>query len=123
MLDDNKSDTLEELDVDLTTLELKCKFFENFEKPHDFKKEKKLRLLWKEKIHEIERLTEGVKKEKDDGETKTTELFTDLEYENYDALHDITILELQLTTLEITPIQIDKIKKSILSSHFMLLQK
>ena len=70
MLDDNKSDTLEELDVDLTTLELKCKFFENFEKPHDFKTEKILRLLWKEKIHEIERLTEGVKKEKDEGETK-----------------------------------------------------
>ena len=45
MLDDNKSDTLEELDEDLTTLELKCKFFENFEKPHDFKTEKKLRLL------------------------------------------------------------------------------
>ena len=44
MLDDNISDTLEELDVDLTTLELKYKFFENFEKPHDFEKERKLRL-------------------------------------------------------------------------------
>ena len=44
MLDDNKNDTLEELDVDLTTLELKYKFFENFEKPHDFEKERKLRL-------------------------------------------------------------------------------
>ena len=44
MLDDNKSDTLEELDVDLTTLELKYKFVENFEKPHDFEKERKLRL-------------------------------------------------------------------------------
>ena len=31
MLDDNISDTLEELDVDLTTLELKYNFFENFE--------------------------------------------------------------------------------------------
>ena len=49
MLDDNKSDTLEELDVDLTTLELKCKFFENFEKPHDFKTEKKLNYYEKKK--------------------------------------------------------------------------
>ena len=62
MLDDNISDSLEELDVYLTTLELKCKLFENFEKPHDFEKEKKLRLLWKEKINEIERLKEEVKR-------------------------------------------------------------
>ena len=44
MLDDNISDTLEELDIDLTTLELKYNFFENFEKPRDFEKERKLRL-------------------------------------------------------------------------------
>ena len=38
MLDDNISDTLEELDVDLTTLEPKYKFFENFEKHTILKK-------------------------------------------------------------------------------------
>ena len=93
MLDDNISDTLEELNVDLTTLELKYKFFENFEKPHDFEKERKLRLSAKQKVNEIERLKEKVKKKKDDGEAKTSELLTGLEHEKHDALHHITILE------------------------------
>ena len=69
----------------------------------------------------MERLNEEVKKKKDDGKTKTSELLTDLEHEKHDALHDITILELRLIKLEITTIQIDKIKKSILSSYFIVL--
>ena len=93
MLDDNISDTLEELDVDLTTLELKYKFFENFEKPHDFEKERKLRLSAKQKVNEIERLKEKVKKKKDDSEAKNSELLTGVELEKHDALHHITILE------------------------------
>ena len=46
ILDDEISDLLEELDVDLTTLELRCKFCG---KPHDFKRERELRLLAKKK--------------------------------------------------------------------------
>ena len=40
ILDDEISDFLEKLDVDLTTLELRCKFCE---KLYDFKKERELR--------------------------------------------------------------------------------
>ena len=57
----------------------------------------------------------------DDGETKISKLLTDLKYEKHDALHDITVLKSNLIKLEITPAQIDRIKKSILSSLFMLL--
>ena len=59
----------------------------------------------------------------DDGETKISKLLTDLKYEKHDALHDITVLKSNLIKLEITPAQIDRIKKSILSSSFMLLWK
>ena len=59
----------------------------------------------------------------DDGETKISKLLTDLKYEKHDALHDITVLKSNLIKLEITPAQIDRIKKSILSSLFMLLWK
>ena len=48
MLNDEKSDILEKLDVDLTTLELKCRFYE---KPHDFEKERESRLSAKEIIN------------------------------------------------------------------------
>ena len=51
MLDDEISNILEKLDVHLTTLELRCKLCQ---KPHDFVKERKLRLSAKEKINEIE---------------------------------------------------------------------
>ena len=51
-----------------------------------------------------------------DGETKISESLTDLKYGKEDTLHDITILESKLKKLEITSTQIDKIKKSILSS-------
>ena len=50
ILDDEIYDILEKLDVNLTTLELRCIFCE---KPHDFEKETELRLSAKEKINEI----------------------------------------------------------------------
>ena len=52
----------------------------------------------------------------DDGESKISKLLTDLEYEKHDTLHDITILESKLIKLGAIPIQIDKIKESVLSS-------
>ena len=55
MLDDEISGILEKLDVNLTT----CK------KPHDFEKERELRLLAKEK-NEIKRLKEEVKNKEDE---------------------------------------------------------
>ena len=59
----------------------------------------------------------------DDGETKISKLLTDLKYEKHDALHDITVLKSNLIKFEISPAQIDRIKKSILSSSFMSLWK
>ena len=47
MLDNEILDILQKLDVSLTTLELWCRFCE---KPHDFEKERELRLSAKEKI-------------------------------------------------------------------------
>ena len=49
MLDDKISDILDKLDVKLIALELRCRFCK---KPHHFEKERELRLLAKEKIHE-----------------------------------------------------------------------
>ena len=63
MLDDEISNILEKLDVHLKTLELRCKFCE---KPHDFVKERKLRLSAKEKINEIEWLKKEVENNKDE---------------------------------------------------------
>ena len=48
MLNDEKSDILEKLDVDLTSFELKCRFYE---KPHDFEKERESRSSAKEIIN------------------------------------------------------------------------
>ena len=45
-----------------------------------------------------------------------SKLTTNLKCEEHDALHDIAVLESKLIKLEITPTQIDKIKKSILPS-------
>ena len=83
MLDGEISNILEKLDVNVTTLKLRCRFCE---KPHNSKKERELRLLAKEKINEIERLKEEVENNKDElldhlllnGETKISKLFTDL---------------------------------------------
>ena len=62
MLDDEISNILEKLDVNLITLELRCKFSE---KTYDFKKERQLRLSAEEKINEIERLKEDAENNRD----------------------------------------------------------
>ena len=62
MLDDEISKIIEKLDVNLTNLELRCRFCEI---SHNFEKERELRLLTKEKINEIERLKEEVENNKD----------------------------------------------------------
>ena len=46
---------LEKLDVDLTTLITKCKFFEKPYEYNSIKKERKLKILAKERINEIKR--------------------------------------------------------------------
>ena len=60
MLDYKITDTLEELDVDLITLEL-WNFLKISKKAHDFREERKLRLSAKERINEVDRLKEEVK--------------------------------------------------------------
>ena len=57
----------------------------------------------------------------DDSESKISKLLTNLKFEKHDALHDITVLQSKLIKLGITPIQIYKIKESVLSSWFMSL--
>ena len=116
MLDDEINNILEKLDVHLTTLRLKCKFLK---KPYEYdsiKKESELKISAKEKISEIKRLKEDVKNNEDkllDGETKIFKLLTDLEYEEHDAMHNITLLESKLIKLEISPEQVDRIKNSV----------
>ena len=51
MLDDEINDMLEKLDVDLTTLRLKCKFFEKPYEYNSIKKEIELIILTKERIN------------------------------------------------------------------------
>ena len=118
MLDDEINDILEKLDVNLTTLELRCIFCE---KPHDFEKERELRLSAKEKINEIKRLKEEAENNKDklldyllDDENKFLKSLNDLEYEKHDSLHNIIVLESKLIKLEISPERIDRIKNSVL---------
>ena len=55
MLDDEINNILETLDVDLTTLITKCKFFEKPYEYNSIKKERKLKILAKERINEIKR--------------------------------------------------------------------
>ena len=59
MLDDKINDILEKLDVDLTTLRLKCtlKCTKRYEY-NSVEKERELRILEKEKLNETERLKE-----------------------------------------------------------------
>ena len=119
MLDDEINDMLEKLDVDLTTLRLKCKFFEKPYEYNSIKKEIELIILTKERINWIKRLKGEVKNDEGkllDGETKTFKLLTDLKYEEHSALNDIAILESKLMKLEISLEQIDRIKNSVLSS-------
>ena len=114
MLDDEKSNISENLDVDLTSLILRCKILKNFER------ERELGLSAKEKINKIERLKEEVKNNEDkslDGEIRFIKLSTDLEYEKNDALlHNNVVLESKLTKLEISLELMDRIKNSTLSS-------
>ena len=115
MLDDEINDIFQKLDVDLTTLILKCKFFEKLYAYDFIKMERKLRILAKERINEIKRFKEDVKNNEDkllDGETKSFKLLTDLKYEK----KCIKVLESKLIKLEISPERIDKIKNSVLSS-------
>ena len=95
MLDDEINNILKKLNVNLTTLELRCRFCK---KPSDSEKERELRLSVKEKINEIERLKE-VENNKDeslhhllDGETKILKLLANLEYERDEALNNIVVL-------------------------------
>ena len=115
MLDDEINDLLEKLDADLTTLRLKCEFFE---KPYEYdfiKKERELRILVKERISEIKKSKVEVKNNEDkllDRETKIFKLLTDLEYEKQNASNYTAALESKLIKLEISP---DRIKNSVLS--------
>ena len=79
MLGDEINYILERLDVNITTLKLRFIFCG---KPHDFKKERKLRLSAKEKMNKIEGFKEKVELLDYvlDGETKVFKLLTDLEY-------------------------------------------
>ena len=114
MLDDEKSNISENLDVDLTTLILRCKILKIFER------ERELGLSAKKKKNKIERLKEEVKNNEDkslDGEIRFIKLSTDLEYEKNDALlHNNVALESKLTKLEISLELMDRIKNSTLSS-------
>ena len=51
MLDDEINDILEKLNVDLTTLILKCKFFEKLYEHDSIKKRRKLGILTKELLN------------------------------------------------------------------------
>ena len=95
ILDHEKNDILEKLDVNLMALELRCIFCE---KQCDFEKERELTLSAKEKTSEIKRLKEEAESNKDklldyllDGENKFSNLLNDLEYERHDALHNIIV--------------------------------
>ena len=129
MWHDEINNILEKLDVDLTTLITKCKFFL---KPYEYdsiEKEQELRILAKERINEIKRLKEEAENNKAellddllDGENKICKLLTDLEYEKKNnTLHNIAVLEWKLIKLEISPKQINRIKNSVLSSSFVSL--
>ena len=120
ILDDEVNDILEKLD--LTTLILKCKFFEKPYEYHSIEKERELKIFAKERINEI-RLKEEAENNKDEsldglleGENKIFKLLNDLEYEKHDALHNIVVLESKLVKLEILPERIDRIKNLVLSS-------
>ena len=66
ILDNEINKILEKLDVDLTTLRLKCKFFEKSYECNSNKKEKKLRILGKQKINEIKKFEKEAANNKDE---------------------------------------------------------
>ena len=65
VLDDEINDILEKLDVRLTTLITKCKFFEKLYEYDSIEKERELIILAKERINEIKRLKEKAENNKD----------------------------------------------------------
>ena len=98
MSDDEINDILENLDVDLTTLRLKCKFFEKPYEKNSIEKDRKLRILANERINEIKRLKEETENNKDnllyhllESDNDFSKLLTDLEYEKHDTLNDIAV--------------------------------
>ena len=98
MSDDEIKDILENLDVDLTTLRLKCKFFRKPYEKNSIEKDRKLRILVKQRINEIKRLKEETENTKDnlldhllERGNDFSKLLTDLEYEKHDTLKDIAV--------------------------------
>ena len=84
-------------------------------------KKRRIKIISKRKINEIKTLKEEAENNKDkllnhllESENKFSELFTDLEYEKYDALNNIAVLESKLRKLEISPERIDTNKNSVL---------
>ena len=63
MLDDEASNILEKLDLNLMNLKLRRTFCE---KPYEFIKKRQLRLSSKDKINKIERLKEKVENNEDE---------------------------------------------------------
>ena len=100
ILDYKTNDILEKLDVDLTTLRLKCKFFKKTYEYNSIKKKRKLTVLAKKRINGIKRLKEEVENNKDElwdhlleDKNNFSKLLTDLEHEKHDAINDIAVLE------------------------------
>ena len=130
MWHDEINDILEKLDVDLTTLITKCKYFLKPCEYDSIEKEQELRILAKERINEIKRLKEEAENNKAellddllDGENKICKLLTDLEYEKNNTLHNIAVLEWKLIKLEISPEQIDRIKNSVFVTFICVIVK
>ena len=106
MLDDEINNILGKFNVDLAILRLKCELFEKPCEYNSIKKERKLRILAKERINEMKRLKEEVKNNEDkllDDETKIIKLSTDLRYKKHSLLDRVAVLESKLIKLEISP--------------------
>ena len=118
MLDVEINDILEKLDVYLTSLILKCKFFE---KPYEYdsiKKEGKLRILVKEKVNKIERLKEEVNNDEDEllvGETKKFKLLTDSKYEKKRYIAKYCSIRIKINKINLWN-ELIELKNSVLSS-------
>ena len=118
---------LENLNVDLTTLIINCKFFSKTYEYNSLEKEIEVWILAKEKINEIKTLKQEAENNKDElnnkmledlleGDNKNVKLLTSLKYEKHSPLKDIAVIESKLIKLEITPEPIDRINNLVLSS-------
>ena len=119
MLDGEINNILGKFNVDLAILRLKCELFEKPCEYNSIKKERKLRILAKERINEIKRLKEEVKNNEDkllDDEIKIIKLSTDLRYGKHSLLDRVAVLESKFKKLEIPHELIDRIKNWVLSS-------